>query len=41
MVIIGLGNQAKAWAQNLRDSGRNVIILLRENSNSIKEAESI
>lgn len=34
--IIGFGNQAKAWALNLRDSGYNPIIILRPNSPSLK-----
>lgn len=34
LVIIGYGSQAKAWALNLRDSKREVIIALRANSNS-------
>ena len=38
--IIGYGNQAKAQSLNLRDSGFNVSIGLRESSPSIKEAES-
>lgn len=35
ITIIGFGNQAKAWAMNLRDSGFKVYIGLRENSNSL------
>jgi len=34
VVIIGFGNQAKAWSQNLRDSKYEVKIYLRENSKS-------
>ena len=34
IAIIGFGNQARAWAQNLRDSGFEVVIYLRENSKS-------
>ena len=34
LVIIGYGSQAKAWAHNFRDSGRKVIIALRDNSPS-------
>jgi len=30
--IIGYGNQARAWAQNLRDNGHNVHIVLRKHS---------
>ena len=29
-VLIGFGNQARAWALNLRDSGRRILIALRE-----------
>ena len=36
ITIIGFGNQAKAWALNLRDSGWKVIIALRDNSPSAK-----
>ncbi len=39
ITIIGFGNQAKAWAQNLKDSGYPVSIAIRENSNSLKDAE--
>lgn len=35
LIIIGFGNQAKAWAQNLRDSNYKIKIFLRENSKSI------
>lgn len=35
LVIIGFGNQAKAWALNLRDSGWDVLIGLRSNSTSM------
>lgn len=41
IAIIGLGNQAKAWALNLRDSGWNVKIGLRPNSSSIEKAKSL
>ena len=34
LTIIGFGSQAKAWAANLRDSGFNISIALRENSSS-------
>lgn len=34
LIIIGLGSQATAWAQNLRDSGRKIIIALRKSSSS-------
>ncbi len=40
LLIIGFGNQAKAWALNLKDSGWDVAILLRPNSsktNLVKE----
>ncbi len=36
--IVGFGNQAKAWANNLRDSNFQVKIYLQKNSNSIKFA---
>lgn len=39
--IIGLGNQAKAWALNLKDSGFDVAILLRNNSPSIELAKKM
>lgn len=35
IVIIGYGSQAKAWAHNLRDSGRNIKIALRDGSESL------
>ncbi len=41
IVIIGFGSQAKAWALNLKDSGANVYIALRESSPSIKEAKDL
>jgi ketol-acid reductoisomerase len=41
IVIIGFGSQAKAWALNLKDSGENVYIALRESSPSIKEAKDL
>lgn len=34
LVIIGFGPQAKAWALNLRDSGREITIALRKDSTS-------
>lgn len=36
--IIGFGNQAKAWANNGRDSGMDISIIARENSPSLKIA---
>ena len=39
LLILGYGSQAKAWAQNLRDSGRTVNIVLREKSSSRKEVD--
>lgn len=36
--IIGFGNQAKAWANNGRDSGMDISIIARENSPSLKNA---
>ena len=37
--IIGYGNQAKVWANNLRDSGVKSNILLREKSSNITQAK--
>ncbi len=34
LVIVGFGNQAKAWALNLRDSGWSIVIALRKESSS-------
>ncbi|MFT6630896.1 MAG: ketol-acid reductoisomerase [Bacteriovoracaceae bacterium] len=39
--IIGFGNQAQAWALNLKDSGVEVHIGLRENSPSIKKVMTL
>ncbi len=39
IVIIGYGSQAKAWAHNFRDSGRNIKIALRDSSESILVAK--
>ncbi|WP_372651838.1 hypothetical protein [Halobacteriovorax sp.] len=39
IVIIGYGSQAKAWAHNFRDSGRNIKIALRDSSESISVAK--
>lgn len=39
--IIGFGNQAKAWALNLRDSGFQIYIHLREDSSSIELARNL
>ena len=41
ILIIGFGAQAKAWALNLRDSGREVVIALRKESKSIQIAKSM
>lgn len=41
ILIIGFGNQARAWAMNLRDSGWNVSIALRMNSNSIQKVKNL
>jgi ketol-acid reductoisomerase len=41
ITLIGFGSQGQAWAQNLRDSGREVRCYLRENSNSIELANSL
>ena len=38
VVIIGYGSQAKAWAANLKDSGVEVLILLRSGSSTHKLA---
>jgi ketol-acid reductoisomerase len=40
-LIIGLGNQAKAWALNLRDSGHDVALYLRPNSKSLSLAKEL
>ena len=39
IAVIGYGNQGRAQALNLKDSGNNVIIGLRENSENIKLAK--
>lgn len=39
LAIVGYGNQAQAWAHNLKDSGWDVPILLRDNSDSRVRAE--
>lgn len=41
LIIIGLGNQAKAWAQNLRDSGFPVAVALKTQSPSFSVAQSL
>ncbi|MDD0854072.1 NAD(P)-binding domain-containing protein [Halobacteriovorax sp. GB3] len=41
VAIIGLGSQAKAWALNLKDSGRDVFIILRDKSPSHELARSM
>lgn len=40
VAIVGYGNQGRAQALNLRDSGVNVVAALRENSSSMSQAES-
>jgi ketol-acid reductoisomerase len=40
ITIIGYGNQAKAWAENLADSSWNVTIALREGSPSIEKVQN-
>ena len=40
IAVIGYGNQGRAQALNLKDSGNDVIIGLRENSKNIKLAKS-
>ncbi len=37
-IIIGLGSQGEAWAQNLKDSGWDITILLRPESSSFPRA---
>lgn len=39
LAIFGFGNQAKAWAMNLRDSGYEITILLRPESSNIAKAK--
>ncbi len=39
IAIIGYGNQGRAQALNLKDSGLNIIVGLRDNSQSIKQAK--
>lgn len=39
--LIGFGSQGKAWALNLRDSGENIAVFLRENSASKKKAQEL
>jgi ketol-acid reductoisomerase len=41
LAIIGFGNQATAWALNLRDSGWNIKVGLREKSKSIKLCQEL
>lgn len=41
ITLIGFGNQAKAWALNLRDSGWRVHIALREQSPSQEKAKAL
>ncbi|MFZ4712381.1 MAG: hypothetical protein ACOYL6_01600 [Bacteriovoracaceae bacterium] len=41
LAIIGFGNQAKAWALNLRDSGWDVVIYLRPQSKSFAQAQKL
>ncbi len=38
IVVIGYGNQVRAFAQNMKDSGLNVAIALEEKSKSIRQA---
>lgn len=40
IAILGYGNQGRAWALNLRDSGLNVVVGLDREGNSWKVAES-
>ena len=41
LTILGFGNQAKSWAQNLKDSGARVRIALRADSHSRKACLSL
>lgn len=41
IAIIGFGSQAKAWALNLKDSGKNVHIALRPDSSSHQEVKGL
>ena len=41
ILIIGFGSQAKSWALNLRDSGFDVHVILRQDSSSIKLVKSL
>lgn len=41
ITLIGLGSQGQAWAQNLRESGREVSIFLREGSHSLEIAQNL
>ena len=41
IAVIGYGNQGRAQALNLKDSGNDVIVGLRENSKNIKLAKSV
>lgn len=41
IAIIGFGSQAKAWAQNLKDSGLEVTVFLRPESPSHKEVQDL
>src|SRR5690606_19496267 len=41
ITLIGFGNQAKAWALNLRDCGWHVRIALREQSPSLEKAKTL
>lgn len=41
IAIIGFGNQAKAWCLNLKDSGWNVSVGLRESSQSIAQVKKL
>jgi len=41
LTIIGLGNQAKSWALNLKDSGFPLRVALRPRSKSIQSAKAL
>ncbi|HEY7535745.1 MAG TPA: ketol-acid reductoisomerase, partial [Thermodesulfobacteriota bacterium] len=40
IAVIGYGSQGHAHAQNLRDSGMNVVVGLREGGNSWEKAKN-
>ena len=40
IAIIGYGSQAKTWSLNLKESGLDVLVILRDGSSSIQKAQS-